>query len=592
MKKSSKFFLIALWALIASAAALVALISWSLNRELARESEKALGANVKSMAQLSAKSIQIFLDGLISEMVLLSEIDAVKQYDRSAVDIAFRGIVAKNLDLISYIALLDGNGIENVALTKLTNRAALKPVVESYYRKAVGGWRVDVDDRWFALPGFNAIGFGMPIFRKSESGSFAPDRSIYASGMIVSIIDLADLSERFLIEREPLAGSRAWIITHTPSSYGSEQVIALAQTLYPDDPNPLGELNKTLLDALKNNKVPTGWSRFDLDRNVIQIDLPDKRWYLSSAPVKVVDKEWRILIAAERSAITDLIYANMLKSMSLFALVALTLIAGGSALTRFRVRAARAEAKSAMAAQLESKNHELSELNRRLDEFVTIVSHDIRSPLNVIRGLTSLIQSDERAGPTFKRETDTILLSCERLGRLVNDILDIAKIESGKVMIDESLNALNGIIEEALEEARFAGAEKNLNFKVDLPDSIRIKSDRSKLAQLFDNLISNAIKFSPRNGTVTIRARKDQSNSIVQIDVIDEGPGIPKESAESIFDKFEQIKRVDSPNATGSGGLGLTIAKGIAELHGGSIRALEVGAGATGARLRLTLPLA
>ncbi len=222
--------------------------------------------------------------------------------------------------------------------------------------------------------------------------------------------------------------------------------------------------------------------------------------------------------------------------------------------------------------ELEETNRKLLEANRLLDEAnkrksdcIARASHELRTPLTSIRGaLDYLIQKMERSGLDYQDLDFLIMIrrNTERLIRLVNDMLDIEKIESGLQELNIKESDLSPIIMESLNNFRLQAEEKGIRFSVNIPQSLPCVIDEERMRQVFTNLISNALAWSPPGETIMISAERIDGS--IYVEVSDRGPGIPPEEETKIFEKF--YKR--SKDGTG---LGLTIAKGIVEAHGGEI---------------------
>jgi PAS domain S-box-containing protein len=233
----------------------------------------------------------------------------------------------------------------------------------------------------------------------------------------------------------------------------------------------------------------------------------------------------------------------------------------------------------------EKKRYErrLKELDKMKSDFVSNVSHELRTPLtsikgsvdNMLDGLTgSLNEKQVRYLARIKSNTD-------RLSRLINDLLDLSKIEAGRVEIRPAFLPVAALAEEVAEQLKPLAAEKLIQIEVAAPDpSMTVWADRDKVTQVMTNLLGNAVKFTPQDGKVTVEIEKN-SNGYVQISVADTGPGIFPEEANKIFAKFYQIADIDKQRPKGSG-LGLAISKALVEMHGGKIwLESKVGGGST-----------
>jgi signal transduction histidine kinase len=222
--------------------------------------------------------------------------------------------------------------------------------------------------------------------------------------------------------------------------------------------------------------------------------------------------------------------------------------------------------------QLEVANERLTELDRLKSDFVSNVSHELRTPLTAIKGAVDLVLR-EMAGPLTEKQThylSRVRSNTQHLAGLINDLLDLSKIESGKIEVKSSRVSLGGLVHEVVETLRPVAAEKDVTLEAVIAEpSILVWADRDKINQVLMNLIGNAIKFTPAQGRVTVSAARDGKEN-VQVSVSDTGAGIAAEEAEKIFDKFYQIKENGGPKPKGTG-LGLAICKALVDLHGGRI---------------------
>lgn len=226
--------------------------------------------------------------------------------------------------------------------------------------------------------------------------------------------------------------------------------------------------------------------------------------------------------------------------------------------------------------ELEKTNAQLKELDRMKSDFVANVAHELRTPLTIIRGNLDNIEKGFAGDvqPKQKEILDDVSKVLARLTRLVSDLLDLSKIESGKLELNKENLDIIDLAEEVVKSFEKLAGDKNIRvIKEFSKRGVNINADRDKLTQVFVNLIGNALKFSNK-GSVTIRIIELQDE--VEAEIEDTGPGIPKDQLDKIFDKFV---RVVAEKKEGTG-LGLPIAKDIIELHNGRIRAeSEIGQG-------------
>ncbi len=214
---------------------------------------------------------------------------------------------------------------------------------------------------------------------------------------------------------------------------------------------------------------------------------------------------------------------------------------------------------------------ERKKIEQMKNEFISTVSHELRTPLTSIRGSLGLIIGDmeKTLSPNLKILFDIAINNCERLVRLINDILDIEKIESGKMTFHFKPIPVSQWVEETLGANQALQSQYHVHFKYDSEDpSLQIEGDKDRLTQVLTNLISNAAKYSPKGGMVKIRSFS--LNNKILISVQDQGTGIPENFRKKIFLKFSQADSSDT-RLKGGTGLGLSISKSIVEKHGGEI---------------------
>ena len=238
-------------------------------------------------------------------------------------------------------------------------------------------------------------------------------------------------------------------------------------------------------------------------------------------------------------------------------------------------------------AELAEANRKLHELARLKDEFVAQVSHELRTPMAIIReGISQVLE--EICGGITQEQRGTLsvtLRNMDRLGRLIEDLLDLSKIEAGKLPLERKEFDLVSLTREITQAFLSRIQERGLNLKTRLPDQrILVSADRDKVTQVFTNLISNALKFT-EDGFIEVSI-EDGANAVC-CSVTDTGPGIEPGQLDRLFQKFEQLVRLQMAGEKGTG-LGLAICKGIVELHGGRIWAES--APQRGTRFTFTLP--
>ncbi len=243
--------------------------------------------------------------------------------------------------------------------------------------------------------------------------------------------------------------------------------------------------------------------------------------------------------------------------------------------------------REALVAQLEEQNEQLLELDRMKDEFVALVSHELRTPLTSILGYLELALEEGELSADVQHFLDVAQRNSNRLLRLVSDLLFIAQVQAGKLNLDVGAVDLLRLVTECAETALPRAVEKSVVLTVDAGEAPAFRGDSTRLGQVLDNLVSNAIKFTPDGGTIQVRLRSDGSRAVIEVE--DSGLGIPEAELPHLFERFYRTTTVTHLAIQGTG-LGLPITMAIVEAHGGTIAVESVeGVGTT---FRVELPLA
>lgn len=229
---------------------------------------------------------------------------------------------------------------------------------------------------------------------------------------------------------------------------------------------------------------------------------------------------------------------------------------------------------------------ELAEVDRMRRDFLANVSHELRTPIGALQAvLENLVDGVESVDP---RALDTMLVQVKRLGRLVEQLLDLSRLESGAIPFHRCDFPVKPLLEQAMRESELNSRrdQKHVALRCSIePEGLLLNGDPERMHQVVFNIVDNAVRHSPDGGRVEVSARAD--SEVVTIEVADEGPGIPASEEYRVFERFY---RVDAARTSSDGGtgLGLAIAKWIVDLHGGGIR-VEQGR-PSGCRLVVTLP--
>lgn len=249
-------------------------------------------------------------------------------------------------------------------------------------------------------------------------------------------------------------------------------------------------------------------------------------------------------------------------------------------------RAARAEAESVQRLLVE-QNDRLRELDRMKDEFVALVSHELRTPLTSITGYLELVLEDEQLSDESRRFLDVVDRNGRRLLHLVSDLLFVAQLEAGRLALDVGEVDLAAVAEESVEALRPAAEAGRVELRLDRTPVPTLRGDGARLGQLLDNLVSNAVKFTPTGGRVVVAVARREEDALVAVS--DTGIGVPAAEQRRLFDRFFRASSAHERAIDGTG-LGLTIARAIVEAHGGEI--CFTSAEGDGTTFRVRLPLA
>jgi signal transduction histidine kinase len=231
------------------------------------------------------------------------------------------------------------------------------------------------------------------------------------------------------------------------------------------------------------------------------------------------------------------------------------------------------------------KRHDAELLANSREDVLGVVAHDLRNPLNLIITTTDLLLENNVEPARQHEMLDIAMRAGKQMNRLIGDLLDTVRLQAGKFSLDLEDVSVAGIVRQATESFRPAAEKRGVRFETIPPDdSIVVRADPFRVSQLVGNIVGNAIKFTPPNGSVRLQASRDGDHVVVEVD--DTGPGIPANDIPHLFDNFWQARKNDHRGV----GLGLAIAKGVVEAHGGRIWCEStVGAGT---KFFFTLPVA
>ncbi len=241
-----------------------------------------------------------------------------------------------------------------------------------------------------------------------------------------------------------------------------------------------------------------------------------------------------------------------------------------------------------LASRLELQNDRLREVDAMKDDFVASISHELRTPLTSIRGYLDLVREGESGDLTGDQERFLGIVdrNAERLLRVVGDLLFVARVDAGKLDLELAYLELSNVAAEAVEAARPHAAVKEVALRLSGDAPPAFLGDRARLSQVVDNLVSNALKFTPPGGSIQVRTFADEGSAVLEVS--DTGIGISEQEQGRLFERFFRASAANE-QATQGTGLGLTIVRAITDAHGGAISIQsEQGVGTT---VRVELPL-
>jgi PAS domain S-box-containing protein len=238
--------------------------------------------------------------------------------------------------------------------------------------------------------------------------------------------------------------------------------------------------------------------------------------------------------------------------------------------------------------ELRERTAELAEAERRKTEFIATLAHELRNPLAPLRAALQVMRKAADNATSMAQVREVMERQLGQMVRLMNDLLDIARLTSGQMTLKPERIALEEILSVALEASAPLMTSTNNRLTLDIPkEPIYLYADASRLAQVFTNILNNAAQYSPAGSPISVRVERDGDK--VQIDIADAGVGIAREALNRIFEMFTRVGR-ETPGARTGLGIGLNLARRLVEMHGGHLVAASEGLG-RGSQFLITLPL-
>jgi PAS domain S-box-containing protein len=240
-------------------------------------------------------------------------------------------------------------------------------------------------------------------------------------------------------------------------------------------------------------------------------------------------------------------------------------------------------------AALKASGKRLNEMDRRKDEFLATLAHELRNPLAPLRNGLQLLKLAKDDPALIERTRNMMDLQLAQMVRLIDDLLDVSRINNDRLDLNKEVTSLDKIIRQAVETSQPLLDALQHNLSIDLPrHEVVLEADVVRLTQVFANLLNNAAKYTPRGGTISIEGRHQGRD--MSVSITDNGIGIPKEMLPKVFDMFVQVDK-SLERAQGGLGIGLSLVKRLVELHGGTVEGQSKGLGA-GSKFVVRLPAA
>ncbi len=278
------------------------------------------------------------------------------------------------------------------------------------------------------------------------------------------------------------------------------------------------------------------------------------------------------LVALFLSLLASLLLSYKLSSPIKKLAVGASLIGEGDLDQRISIRGP--DELNELASEFNSMALKLKELDEMKDHFISSVTHELKSPLSYIKGYIGLFLSENRDNLSGEHMEyfDIINRNITRLSGFITDVLDLAKLKSGQMQLNQGPSPVKDMAQEAVSFCSQPASEEGISVMARVPEGISDAwCDREKITQVLHNLVGNALKFTPEGGSITIAA--EEAEDKIRVSVEDTGIGIPEDKLDAVFEKFQQVKEnTDKVNNAKGTGLGLVIVKGIVEAHGESIR--------------------
>ncbi len=414
---------------------------------------------------------------------------------------------------------------------------------------------------------------GVQMF-EGEPGSFIWVPVFYEDefrGTILAIIKFSDVTERFL-KNYGSYGHVYLVDKYGMILYDSSNELQIGKK-YSDITDESNLQQRTIFQKQVNGTEGNG-KYFETSENGDRAER-----IVTYSPIKWRNQMWSVGITNPVSDVDSLIRSVYVKQGAFIGLSGIFILTGSMwiilLLSKWNKTLEKEVASKTREIKqsnelLRSANIKLKEVDQLKTEFVSMVSHELRTPLTAMKTSAEFLKDDNCDSSVRSEMLDLIIRNIDRQTRMVSDLLDISRIESGKIRFNPEITDLYEIVNLSVKNVDSLSKEKDIAIHVNLPQGLpSVRTDKDKLIQVFVNLLNNSIKFTPQGGNIEVSSV--EFDDFLEMRIKDTGIGIAPDHLDKIFDKFYQIDSTSTRKAGGSG-LGLAITKSIIEGQGGTIR--------------------
>ncbi|WP_340820449.1 sensor histidine kinase [Methanolobus sp. WCC4] len=401
-------------------------------------------------------------------------------------------------------------------------------------------------------------------------------------GAFIAIVQESDLKSRYVVESN--SSSYAYLLDNRGRVLYSDQGDYPRRTSYAEIMASTSSGLSNIIAEQVNGTEGNGKYLILENGSLVEERL------VSYSPIEWYNQKWSLAITSPSSEVDRLIVSVYLKLFIVAVVSVLFIVFVSSFLVIILFNWSKSLEKEVdektqelkeSNESLKAANSKLKELDRLKTEFLSVVSHELKTPLTAMKTSSEFLRENDSCDIPLKNQMlDIVIRNIDRQSRMVDDLLDISRIESERMKFHQEPVDIGETIRMSLEILDSFIKEKDMAVLVNLPDNLPVvNTDRDKLVQVFVNLLNNAVKFSKKGGRIDINVVDE--DDYLRVSVVDDGIGMGTEEIERIFDKFYQIDSTSTRKVGGSG-LGLSIVKGIIEGQGGTITASsEEGKGST-----------